>query len=85
MSRTFKLNMLFMDRIGIVADISRRVAEQGMNIVSMEVERRKEMADVYLEVELTPFPGLIEKPNAYHQNSNMLRHCLHQRLLDAWI
>lgn len=32
MSHTFKLNLLFVDRIGIVADISRRVAEQAMNI-----------------------------------------------------
>lgn len=42
----FKLNLLFLDRIGIVADISRCIAEQAMNIVSMEVERKQEMADV---------------------------------------
>ena len=51
MRTEYKLNMLFVDRIGIVADISRRVADQAMNIVSMEVERKEEMADVYLEVD----------------------------------
>ena len=50
MNQTTKLNLLFWDRIGIVADISRRIAEQKMNIVSMEVERKQEFADVYLEV-----------------------------------
>jgi hypothetical protein len=29
---TTKLNLLFWDRIGIVADVSRRVADQQMNI-----------------------------------------------------
>ena len=50
MSQSFKLNLLFLDRIGIVADISRRVADRAMNIVSMEVERKQHFADVYLEV-----------------------------------
>jgi transcriptional regulator with PAS, ATPase and Fis domain len=50
-SQTFKLNLLFLDRIGIVADISKRVADQAMNIISMEVERKQQMADVYLEVD----------------------------------
>jgi transcriptional regulator of aroF, aroG, tyrA and aromatic amino acid transport len=50
-SQSFKLNLLFADRIGIVADISRRVADKGMNIVSMEVERKQQLADVCLEVD----------------------------------
>ena len=51
MSQIFKLNLLFWDRIGIVADISRRVADKAMNIVSMEVERKQQLADVCLEVD----------------------------------
>ncbi|WP_319525518.1 sigma 54-interacting transcriptional regulator [uncultured Desulfosarcina sp.] len=51
MHRTSKLNLRFADRIGIVADISRRVAQLSVNIVSMEVQRKREMADVYLEVD----------------------------------
>ena len=51
MSQSFKLNLLFLDRIGIVADISRCIADRAMNIVSMEVERKRHLADVYLEVD----------------------------------
>jgi transcriptional regulator of aroF, aroG, tyrA and aromatic amino acid transport len=51
MRRAIKLNLLFADRIGIVADISRRIADQSMNIVSMEVEHRQGMADVYVEID----------------------------------
>ncbi len=51
MGSTYKLNLLFTDRVGIVADISRRIAHQAMNIISMEVERKQEMADVYVEVD----------------------------------
>jgi len=47
----FKLNLLFIDRIGIVADISRRIADQAMNIIAMEVERKQQMADVYLHLD----------------------------------
>ncbi|MBW2367894.1 MAG: sigma 54-interacting transcriptional regulator [Deltaproteobacteria bacterium] len=49
--QTLKLNLLFTDRVGIVADISVRLAEQDLNIVSMEVVRKENKADVYLEVE----------------------------------
>lgn len=51
MNQTVKLNLLFRDRVGVVADISRRLADRSMNIVAMEVERRNEMADVYLAVD----------------------------------
>ncbi|BBO73397.1 Fis family transcriptional regulator [Desulfosarcina widdelii] len=51
MNRTSKLNLQFVDRIGIVADISRHVARLSVNIVSMEVQRKQELADVYLEVD----------------------------------
>lgn len=46
-----KLNMLFHDRVGIVADISNLLAQHGLNIVSMEVQRKNTQADVYFEVE----------------------------------
>lgn len=59
-----KLNLLFSDRIGIVADISRRLADRALNIVSMEVERRNDVADVYLAVDPGPHrltgPDLLE-------------------------
>ncbi len=51
MSVNLKLNLLFSDRVGIVADISARVAQSGLNILSMEVARRDDKADVYLEIE----------------------------------
>ena len=46
-----KLELVFKDRIGIVADISNIIAQQDGNIVSMEVVRREDRAHVYLESE----------------------------------
>ncbi len=46
-----KLKLRFKDRIGIVADISTRIAENGLNIVSMEVVRKDREALVFVEVE----------------------------------
>jgi transcriptional regulator with PAS, ATPase and Fis domain len=46
-----KLELLFKDRVGIVADISKIIAQQGGNILLMEVIRHKDRAHVYLEIE----------------------------------
>ncbi|MGA8239632.1 MAG: ACT domain-containing protein [Desulfobacterales bacterium] len=46
-----KLKMVFRDRVGIVADVSALVADFGLNISSMEVERKDDRAAVYLEAE----------------------------------
>lgn len=46
-----KLRLRFKDRIGIVADISTLIAENGLNIVSMEVVRKNKEAHVFVEVE----------------------------------
>ena len=46
-----KIRMCFKDRVGIVADISRLIAENGLNIVSMEVVRKLDEAHVYVELE----------------------------------
>ncbi len=46
-----KLELIFKDRIGIVADISVLLARQKLNIVSMEVERKEAQAFVYVETE----------------------------------
>lgn len=46
-----KLKMVFRDRIGIVADVSALVADYGLNISSMEVERKDNRAAVFLEAE----------------------------------
>jgi TyrR family helix-turn-helix protein/PAS domain S-box-containing protein len=54
MDNNFKLNLLFRDRLGIVADISAVFARSGFNIVTMEVEKIDHQADVYLEVERDP-------------------------------
>ncbi|MGD9309146.1 MAG: sigma 54-interacting transcriptional regulator [Desulfosarcina sp.] len=47
----FKFELIFKDRVGIVADISALIAEQGLNIVSMEVIRKAKRANVYVETE----------------------------------
>jgi transcriptional regulator of aroF, aroG, tyrA and aromatic amino acid transport len=47
----FKFELIFKDRVGIVADISALIAKQGLNIVSMEVVRRADRAKVYVETE----------------------------------
>ena len=46
-----KLRLHFTDRIGIVADVSALLAENGLNINVMEVVREKNRADVYFDVE----------------------------------
>jgi PAS domain S-box-containing protein len=51
MDQNTKLYLLFKDRLGIVADISTLVAEAQFNIVSMEVVRSDDKANVYLEIE----------------------------------
>lgn len=48
---SFKLELIFNDRVGIVADISALIAQQGLNIVSMEVVRKADRANVYVETE----------------------------------
>ena len=46
-----KLELIFKDRVGIVADISTIIAQQGGNIISMEVIRREDRAHVFLKAE----------------------------------
>ena len=46
-----KLELIFKDRVGIVADISKIIAQKGGNILLMEVIRHKDRAHVYLEIE----------------------------------
>ncbi len=46
-----KFQLLFKDRIGIVFDIARLMAEQGLNIVSMEVEQKNGYAKISIEIE----------------------------------
>ena len=48
---SFKLELIFRDRVGIVADISSLIAEHGFNIVSMEVQRKDDKAYVYVKTE----------------------------------
>lgn len=46
-----KLHLVFQDRVGIVADLSRRIADRMFNIVAMEVDRVDDLAHVYVEAE----------------------------------
>ncbi|MBT8763943.1 sigma 54-interacting transcriptional regulator [Desulfohalobiaceae bacterium Ax17] len=48
---SFKLELIFRDRVGIVADISSLIAEHEFNIVSMEVQRKDDKAYVYVKTE----------------------------------
>lgn len=48
---SIKFQLVFTDRVGIVADVSRRIADHAFNIVSMEVDRVEDLALVYLEAE----------------------------------
>ncbi len=48
-----KFKLLFEDRIGIVFDIARLMTEQGLNIVSMEVEQKDGFAKISIEIEKT--------------------------------
>ncbi len=51
MPLNLKLKLLFTDRIGIVADVAALIAENSLNIISMEVERKDNRAEVWLEAE----------------------------------
>ena len=46
-----KLELIFKDRVGIVADLSALIAQHGLNIVAMEVVREADKANVYVEAE----------------------------------
>lgn len=52
MERTVKMQIVFADRPGIVANVATVMAEQSANIVSMEVEVEKDQAILYVEAEL---------------------------------
>ncbi|MEJ2640712.1 MAG: sigma 54-interacting transcriptional regulator [Desulfosarcinaceae bacterium] len=47
----YKIELVFADRVGIVADVSVTIARHRLNIVSMEVVRREACAHLYLEAE----------------------------------
>ena len=46
-----KIRLCFKDRIGIVSDISRLIADNGLNIVLMEVVRKNDEAHVFVKAE----------------------------------
>jgi PAS domain S-box-containing protein len=58
---TLKMELVFQDRIGIVADISAVIARFGINIVSMEVEQRQDRAHVFLEARKGDAPANDER------------------------
>ena len=52
MGKNVKLQIIFADRLGIVANVATIMAEQSANIVSMEVDVNEDKAIVYLEAEI---------------------------------
>jgi len=52
-AENLKLQLLFKDRIGIVFDITRLMTNQGLNIVTMEVEPKDGLATISIEIEKT--------------------------------
>ncbi len=51
MGMKHKLHLRFEDRVGIVADLSVLLARQGLNILSMEVQQKGSLTDIYFEAE----------------------------------
>ena len=51
MGENLKLQLLFKDRIGIVFDIAGLMTRQGLNIVTMEVEPKDDLAKISIEIE----------------------------------
>jgi PAS domain S-box-containing protein len=51
METNLKLQSIFLDRVGIVADVAAIIVANGLNIVSMEVQKKGRFAYVYLDVE----------------------------------
>lgn len=57
---SLKIKLCYRDRIGIIADISKTFAANGLNIVFMEVVRENDKAIVYIEIEGDVHSGGIE-------------------------
>lgn len=51
MKSNLKLQLKFIDRVGLVANVATILAENGLNILSMEVDKKGEDFDIYLEAE----------------------------------
>ncbi len=51
MPNNLKVQLIFNDRIGIIFDIARLMSDQGLNIVSMEVEQKEGFAKISVEIE----------------------------------
>ncbi|WP_373500941.1 sigma 54-interacting transcriptional regulator [Desulfococcus sp.] len=49
-SKNIKLELNFRDRVGLIADMSTRIAEYGFNILSIEVIRKDIEAHVFVEI-----------------------------------
>jgi transcriptional regulator of aroF, aroG, tyrA and aromatic amino acid transport len=46
---SIKLHLVFQDRVGVVADLSRCIADRRFNILAMEVDRLDDLAHVYVD------------------------------------
>jgi len=54
MSANIKLKLRVVDRVGVLAEIAGVLAEDGVNVLSMEMEKRDDETFVYLELETGP-------------------------------
>jgi len=53
MSDTLKFELKFLDRLGIVCDVAHLMTDQGLNIVTMELQQKHGFATISLEIEKT--------------------------------
>ena len=51
MKSNLKLQLVLIDRVGIVADVTTILVEHGLNILSMEVQVKGKFAFIYLQTE----------------------------------
>lgn len=63
MGNRLKLKLVFDDRMGIVADVAAIIAQKGLNIISMEVQKYEDLAFAYLEAKKPD--GEIDPPDLY--------------------
>ena len=63
MGSRLKLKLVFDDRLGIVADVAAIIAQKGLNIISMEVQKETDLAFTYLEADKTD--GRIDTADLY--------------------
>jgi len=65
MKTNLKLQLLFIDRLGIVSDVTTVLVAHGLNIISMEVQVKGKFAYIYLQ---TKYDTLQFKKDSFYEN-----------------